>query len=137
MFKKRNACRLFFAFLFLSSLLLWNTCTKKNSPTEPGDDVTHKETPAMAAFSDSLIIAFQSGNVEDVLALTNPEYRSVCEEELEGTQTTMTAVGQALKKRKIVSASTLYAEYQITINGTTFSIACGNCGDDRWQLIRF
>ena len=126
-----------FAFLFLASLIIWNMCSKKQSPNAPSEGVTYDETSAMAALSDSLILAFQSGDKERVLAFTDPEYRAVCEEELDGTQATLAAVSQALKERRLVFAGALYVEYEVMINGDHYSIAYGNCGDGHWQLLRF
>ncbi len=135
--KDKKFCGLLLAFLVLSSLALWIMCSDKHSPNAPSDDETYLETPALAAFSDSLIVAFQSENKGRVLALADPEYLAVCDDELDGTRTTMTAVGEALEKRKLMFASDLYAEFEVTINGEKFSIAYGNCGDGRWQLMRF
>lgn len=125
------------AFILLSSLILWNMCSKKSSPNAPGEEVILNETPAMTALSDSLIAAFQLGDKESVLALTQTEYRAVCEAELDGDQSTMADVGQALTNRKLLHAGALYAEYQVMINGEAFSIVYGNCGDGHWQLLRF
>ena len=136
--KKRDPYRgWLFTFLVLSALVFWNMCSDKHSPSSPSEDETYSETPALLAFSDSLIVAFQTGKKDSILALTSPEYRAVCDEELDGTLNTMPAVGQALVKRRLVSVSALYAEYEVTINGEKYSIAYGNCGDGHWQLMRF
>ena len=135
--KYKKSCGWLFAFLLSSFLIFWNTCSNKSSPNASSDDETFSETPALLALSDSLIVAFNSGKKDSVLALVNSEYRAVCTEELGGTQNTMAAVGQALEKRKLVFANELYAEYKVTIDGAEYSISYGNCGDGHWQLLRF
>lgn len=130
-------CRWPFALLILSLLIICYTCTNKDSPNSPNDDQTFSETPVLKAFSDSLITAFSSEDEDDVLALVNAEYRATCEAGLDGTANTMTAVAQALEKRKLVFANKFYAEYKVTIAGAEYRIAYSNCGDGRWQLIRF
>jgi len=135
--KKCNPCGWLFAFLVLSSLIFWNTCSNKSSPNSPDDGETYSETPALRAFSDSLVVAFESGNKDSVLAFVNPEYRAVLGEELDAFGTQMPAVGRALEKRVLVFANGLYAEYEATVDGEHYPIAYGNCGDGRWQLLRF
>ena len=126
-----------FGILLVSLLIICYTCTNKQSPNSPSDENNLSETPALTAFSDSLITAFSSENEDDVLALVRSEYRATCDAELNGTRNTMTAVAQALKKRQLLFANALYAEYKVSIDGTAFRIAYSNCGDGHWQLIRF
>jgi len=123
--------------LTVSLLIICYTCTNKDSPNSPNDDQTFSETPVLKAFSDSLITAFKSEDVDQVLDLVGAEYFAACDEELNGSRNTMAAVAQALEKRKLVFANALYAEYKITLNGAEHRIAYSNCGDGRWQLIRF
>ncbi|MCB9250269.1 MAG: hypothetical protein H6613_17815 [Ignavibacteriales bacterium] len=49
----------------------------------------------------------------------------------------LAAYGEALENRKLIFANDLYAEYEITLNQTTYTIAYGNGGDGKWQLLRF
>ncbi len=135
--RRIRSSRWFFGILTVSLLIICHTCTNKDAPNSPNDDQTFSETPVLKAFSDSLITAFNSEDEEQVLDLVSSEYFAACDEELDGTANTMTAVAQALEKRKLVFANALYAEYKVTIDGAEHRVAYSNCGDGRWQLIRF
>jgi hypothetical protein len=121
----------------LLALATWYTCSDKSSPTSSHDETVYSETPAMTSLSDSLITSFKAGDKARVLALVRDEQRAVCTAELNGDQYTLEDVGQAMEKRKLVFASALYAEYEVTLNGQKYCIAYGQCGDGHWQLMRF
>jgi hypothetical protein len=58
-------------------------------------------------------------------------------EDLEQYLDKFPAFTEALKNRKIIASEELYAEYELTIDGETYTIAYGQSGDGVWKLMRF
>jgi hypothetical protein len=124
--------------LLVSAIGFLVFCSKKDSPTGPdGETAPAVETASMKTLSDSLVVAFQSGNADRVLGYMNDEFKGVYRAELAGSTADMAALGEALKGRRLVSANGLYAEYQISVGGETYTLAYSNTGDGPWQLVRF
>jgi hypothetical protein len=123
--------------LLLLSFSLLSTCSK-DSPTAPGEPpVEYTETSAMKILSDSLVVAFQSGRTENILRSVGEEQKTVYAAELNGSSADLAAYGEALKSRKLLFANSLYAEYQVQISGSAYTLAYANSGDGQWRLVRF
>lgn len=125
-------------FLIAAGLNHIPSCSNNESPTQPtdGNPAEYSETQSMKNLSDSLISAFKSENKEQVMNCFNKEFKDTYAPILNNTTRSLSAFGTALEKRKLVFANDLYAEYEITIEGITYTIAYANCGDTNWQLVR-
>lgn len=122
--------------VFFSGLLCF--CSKDTPPTTPVDQpVTLVESSSLRTFSDSLATAFKSGNGDQVLQKINDEYRAVYAQDLADAGAKLQILGDALQSRRLIFSSPLYAEYQLSIDGRTYTIAYANSGDGVWRLMRF
>jgi hypothetical protein len=130
--------------LFLSGFLLatvtnfFASCSKSESPTQPIDDnpAQYSETSEMKNLSDSLISAFKLENKEKVMNCFNEEFKDTYRLIINNTTKSLSEFGTALEKRKLTFANSLYAEYELIIDGITYTIAYANSGDSKWQLVR-
>ena len=121
---------LFWISVFTSSLICF--CSKDNPPTTP-----IVETSSLRTFSDSLATAFKSGNADQILQKINDEYKAVYAQDLADAGAKLQILGDALQSRKLVFSGPLYAEYELSIDGRTYTIAYANSGDGVWRLVRF
>ncbi|RPH93443.1 MAG: hypothetical protein EHM72_16355 [Calditrichaeota bacterium] len=122
--------------VFFSSLICF--CSKDNPPTTPGDQpATLIETSSLRTFSDSLATAFKSGNVDQILLKINDEYKAVYAQDLVEAGAKLQILGDALQTRKLIFSGPLYAEYELSIDGRTYTIAYANSGNGVWRLVRF
>lgn len=128
--------KLFFSGFILAFMLTLLTHCPESNPVIPVDD-TAVETPAIKQFSNDVIIAFESSDKQKVLDLMYDEYKEIYGEELNTTPDKMQTFAEALKKRKIIFSNEMYAEYEIEIDGQTFTIAYSNTGEGDWKLQRF
>lgn len=128
-----------FGFSLATSLNYISSCSKNESLTQPIEDIPaqYSETQEMKSLSDSLVAAFKAEDKNKVLNCTNDEFKEVYAPILNGTTESLSVFGTALEKRKLVFSNLLYAEYEVSINGTIYTIAYANCGDGKWQLVRF
>jgi hypothetical protein len=127
-----------FGFLLAAGVNYIASCSKDESPTQPIDDnpAQYSETSEMKNLSDSLISAFKSENKEKVMNCFNEEFKDTYAPILNNTTKSLTAFGTALEKRILKFANSFYAEYELTIDGITYTIAYANSGDSKWQLVR-
>lgn len=125
--------------MFAAILNLVPSCSENESPTEPQDQNTteYYETLNMKNLSDSLILAFKTENKNKVLNCINEEFIETYTPILYNSTSSLSTFGTALEKRKLIFSNALYAEYEISVNENTYTIAYANCGDDNWQLVRF
>lgn len=121
----------------LAFLLSFLTHCPESNPSGPVDETPAEETPAIKQFSNDVIAAFESQTPDLVLNLMYDEYKEFYSEGLRATPEKMQTFAEALKNRKIVFSSELYAEYEVTIDGEIFTIAYSNYGDGNWMLHRF
>lgn len=128
--------QLFLTGFFLAFMLTALTqCPQENSVGP--DDKPAVETGEVKQFSLNVISAFKSGDKQKVVDLMYDEFKDVFGKQLEESTASMADFATALENRKIIKANELYAEYELTINGTTFTIAYSNDGDGNWKLERF
>jgi len=132
----KTILKLFFTGFFLAFCLTSLTQCPIENPTTPADEAA-KETEATKKFSQTVISAFQSGDKQKVIDLMYDEYKDIYGKQLEASTARMTDFAAALENRKIILANELYAEYELTVNGITFTIAYSNEGDGIWKLERF
>jgi len=122
-------------FILAASLL--PRCSKDYSPSAPDGSGGLTESATMKQLSENLIVALKAEDKTKVLDLVAPEYKTILADELNASSASMAAFGSAMEKRTLVSASALYAEYEVVVQGQTYEIAFGQCGDGKWQLVRF
>ena len=125
-------------FLLAAGLNHIPSCSNNESPTQPtdGNPAEYSETQGMKNLSDSLISAFKSENKEKVMNCFNEEFKNTYQPIINNTTKSLSAFGTALEKRKLTFANSLYAEYELIIDGIIYTIAYANSGDSKWQLVR-
>lgn len=127
-------------FILAGILNLYFNCSKEESPTQASDqepsETEYIENQDMKNLSDSLISAFKSEDKSKVLSCLNNEFEDIYSSVLNNTTVSLSEFGSALEERKLIFSNSLYAEYEITINENTYTIAYANCGDSNWQLVR-
>ena len=93
-----------------------------------------KELKELATNAES---AFKSGSKENVLKLTYENYAEILQEFIPNDPEKLKKFGEALSKKKLIFTNEIYAEYEVTIDRITYTIAMGNSGDGKWKIIRF
>ncbi|MBX3043042.1 MAG: hypothetical protein KIT33_02240 [Candidatus Kapabacteria bacterium] len=131
------SARFIIAGFLLAFLLSFLTHCPESNPSGPINEDPAVETPDIKQFSNDVIAAFESQNPDVVLNLMYDEYKEFHSEGLKATAEKMQTFAEALKNRKIIFSSELYAEYEVTIDGEVFTIAYSNYGDGNWMLHRF
>lgn len=46
-------------------------------------------------------------------------------------------LGEAIASRRLVHAIQLYAGYEVTVDGTKYTVALARGGDGDWKLVRY
>jgi len=115
------------------------SCSKDNDdsdiPDIPGNDI---EIPKINEGAKAVETAFISGDVNAIKGILTDNA-----EELYGTGLTqvnknhLVKLGEALKSRNLKVNSDLYAEYNYTKDGITYTIAMAKQDDGSWKLMRF
>ncbi|MCX7908883.1 MAG: hypothetical protein N2560_05120 [Ignavibacteria bacterium] len=127
-----------FIFGFLLAFIFFNLTNCPDKVTGPGDDNSiGMETPELKSFAKRAENAFQSGSRDSVLAVTYEEFANVTKEYLPNDPDLLKKFGEALTKKKLLFANNFYAEYEIQIDGKTYTIAFAQSGDGVWKLVRF
>lgn len=115
-------------------MVLLSACGGEKS-TEPGD--TGSETAELKAFASYATEVLLSGNRDSLLMITDEEYAAVIEQDVPDDSVAITKLGQALASRKLLYATPLYAEYEVIIDGTKYTVAFAQGGDGEWKLLRY
>ena len=128
-------------FLIAAGIYFSLSCSDKKSPFEPDQEPQNQseyfETEEMKILSDSLIAAFKSENKNMVFKLLDEECRDIYSTILINSNKSLIEYGNALENRELKFANELYAEYEVSINNETYTLAYANSGDSKWRLIRF
>lgn len=103
--------------------------------TEPGD--TEVESPELKAFASYATQVLLSGDRDSLLTITDEEYAAVIGQDVPDDPAAMAKLGKALASRKLLYASPLYAEYEVTIDGTKYTVAFAQGGNGEWKLLRY
>jgi hypothetical protein len=122
---------------FLAAFLLLNLTQCPEETSKPKDDDPPEEPAELVSFSDDVIGAFESQNASQVSDMMYEEHREFFIPDLEDQHEKMKIFAEAIKERKLIGLNELYAEYEITIDGQTYTIAYGQSGDGVWKLFRF
>ena len=83
-----------------------------------------------AAFLNGEVLEIKKIMTDAALEFYGPDLSSV-------NKTNLKKLGDALKTRKIKVYTDLYAEYEYTKDGITFTIAMAKQEDGSWKLMRF
>lgn len=129
----------FFLLGFLMGFLMLNLTNCPDKVTGPNDEnPTGIETPELKTFSKHAENAFLSGNRDSVFAITFDEFANAAKNYVPtDNPDLLKKFGQALSNKKLIFANQMYAEYEITIDGKTYTIAFGQSGDGVWKIVRF
>jgi len=122
---------------FLAAFLMLNLTQCPEETTKPKDEKPLEETTELTTFSNEVITAFETSDADQVSNMMYEEHREFYIPDLQTNTDKMPAFAEALKERKLIGLNDLYAEYEITIDGTTFTIAYGQSGDGVWKIMRF
>ncbi len=116
------------------------SCSEKESITKPKSEAPdfseYQETESMKKLSEDLIAALKSNKKEDVIEFLSDEVKEIYSNILKSSTKSLSDYGIALESRKLIFANELFAEYEIIIEGETYSIDYGNGGDGVWKLLR-
>jgi len=121
----------------LAFIMQFFTMCPTDSGNNPAENPPIEETAEIKAYSDQVVNAFKSGNEQQVIALMYDEHKEAYTKDIIFTTEKMNQFASALENRKLISLNELYAEYELTIDGITFTIAYANSGDGVWKLFRF
>lgn len=129
----------FFGFILAAFLNYIPSCSEKKSPVQPDDqsNTGYSESEELKNLSDSLITAYKSEDKTKVIHFLSDDSKEIYSNILNSSNESLAEYGAALENRKLIFTNELYAEYEITINQKTYTIAYGNGGDGKWQLLRF
>lgn len=82
--------------------------------------------------------AFKSGSITEVKKVISESAISIYGNDLENVKPKFNSFAEALKNKKLISYSELYAEYQITIEGKSYFVSFAKQTENGdWKLIRF
>lgn len=123
-------------FLGAILIMLLTHCPKEN-PINPDDTKPLTETSELATISDSFINALNEKSVSKVEVMMPDDLEEFYITMLKENTDKMPAFAEALKNRKLIFLSEMYAEYQIEIDGQKYTLAYGNSDNLGWKLIKF
>ncbi len=123
---------------FSLAFIIFNLTMCPDKATGPSDtNNTGNETAELKSFVSKAENVFLEGNRDSVLAITYENYAELLKDDLPNDPEKIKKFGEALQKRKLVYAGPMYAEYEVTINGETYTVAFGQSGDGVWKIVRF
>lgn len=123
---------------FLVSFIMLNFTNCPDKVAGPNDEKpTGIETTELKAFSKRAENAFLSGNRDSVFAITYEGFAKVAKEYVPNDPELLKKFGESLTNKKLIYAGSMYAEYEITLDGKTYTIAFGQSGDGIWKIVRF
>ena len=130
--------RKYFVGGFIAAFMLFalTQCPEENA-TKSDEDILPTETTELKTFSESLITAFENQDIDKISEMMYEEHREFYIDDLGDYAEKMPIFAEALKSRKLTAMNELYAEYEITIEEQTYTIAYGQSGDANWKLLRF
>jgi len=119
----------------------FTSCKKNESnPVEP-DPSKPPETEVINDLEDDAlktIAAFKSGSVDEVKKIISESANAIYGSDLESAKPKFVPFSEALKNKKLIAYSEMYAEYEIIVDGNSYLVAFSKqneAGD--WKLIRF
>lgn len=128
--------------IFLAFMSESFTSCKKDS-SNPVEPVSPKpiETEIINDLEDDAlkaIAAFNSGSVEEVKKIISTSANAIYGNDLESAKPKFASFAEALKNKKLIAYSEMYAEYEITVEGKSYFVAFSKQNEaGEWKLIRF
>ncbi len=116
------------------AVLVFLACGGEKS-TEP--DGSQTEPPELKAFTSYATEVLLGGDKDSMLAITDEEYASVIHQDVPDDSVAIAKLGRAIASRKLLYATSLYAEYEVTIDGVKYTVAFAQGGDGEWKLLRY
>lgn len=119
----------------------FSSCKKNESNPVEQNSTNPLETEVIQDLEDDAKkteTAFKSGNVAEVKKVISESANSIYGTDLESAKPKFNSFAEALKNKKLISYSELYAEYQITVDGKSYFVSFAKQSDSGdWKLIRF
>ena len=130
----------FFVLGILVSLAAQNisSCKKSDNPvSEDENNQTHVDVGAINNGASSAEQALLSGDTSQVRQVFTPESQTYYAPVLaQIPQSRLIALGNAMKNRTLKIYSELYAEYEFSDGGTTYTVALARQEDGSWKIVR-
>lgn len=123
---------------FIAAFMLLNLtqCPEEDS-SKPSDETPAEETEELKAISEELISAFEAQDIDKIRSMMYENHVDLFTEDIEQNLDKFPAFTEALRNRKIIASAQHYAEYELTIDGETYTIAYAQSGNGNWRLLRF
>jgi hypothetical protein len=113
-------------------------CPKSDNPVS--DDENNQPQVDVGAINNGASSAEQallSGDTSQVRQIFTPESQTYYAPILaQIPQSRLTALGNAMKNRTLKIYSELYAEYEFSENGNTYTVALARQDDGSWKIVR-
>ncbi len=124
---------------FLAAFIVFNLtmCPEESAGPDDNNNNTGSESKELKEFVSKAESAFNSGSKENILKITFENNAEILTDYLPNDPVKIKKFGEAFSNKKLIFANQNYAEYELTIEGTSYTIAMGNSGDGNWKLIRF
>lgn len=103
-----------------------------------GDDLPDIDITLIEDGADAAEEAFLSGDPEEVLAVMSEQAREFYGDKMAEVSDRLVEFGEAIKTRELGDYGYMFAEYNFTVDGETYSMAfVKNEDEDAWKLARF
>ncbi len=112
-------------------------CQKDDDPLPENENVIKFDLNQVSKDAQKAEEAFLSGKTDNVKSVIHEDalkfYKDVIESQ---SPERLTALGNALKNRKLKNHSEIYAEYEFVEGNKTFTVAFAMTGDKTWKIVR-
>ncbi len=114
------------------------SCKKTDNPvTEDENNPPQVDVGAINNGASSAEQALLSGDTSQVRQMLTPESQTYYAPVLAQVPTSrLIALGNAMKNRTLKIYSELYAEYEFSENGNTYTVALARQDDGSWKIVR-
>lgn len=116
----------------------FSSCKKSDNPiSEDQNKQPQVDVGAINSGASSAEQALLSGDTSHVRQILTPESQTIYAPVLaQVPQSRLIALGNAMKSRTLKIYSEVYAEYEFSENGTTYTVALGRQEDGSWKVVR-
>lgn len=122
---------------FLAAALLNLTMCPEES-TGPSDiDLPKSESIELRKFNEKAEDAFTNARIDTIMSMTHEDFAGIYAANAAAHPEKLAEFAKAFGKRKIIFGNAFYAEYELQLEGTKYTVAMGNSGDGNWKFIRF
>lgn len=111
---------------------------RKDDPIPEGPEIEKVDVGKIDIGAKTVETAFLNGDLLEIKkTMTDAALEYYGTELSSVNKSSLKKLGEALKNRKIKVYTDLYAEYEYTKDGITFTIAMARQEDGSWKLMRF